>query len=91
MQVTLFHYRKTGNRSSPILLGLEVPASSEEALRVAIQVSSYRPVCMLMVAGCRHLADWRRSGAGILQATLLHHWLACMGMTDTIRSNMNSK
>ncbi|CAK0786451.1 hypothetical protein CVIRNUC_009664 [Coccomyxa viridis] len=37
LNVTLFHYRKTGNRSSPILLGLEVPARSEEALRVVIE------------------------------------------------------
>ena len=56
MQVTLFHYRKTGNRSSPILLGLEVPMSSEQALRVAIKVLSFRLLCMLVV-GHRQPAD----------------------------------
>ena len=66
MQVTLFHYRKTGNRSSPILLGLEVPARSEEALRVVIEVVSSWLVCMLMM-GCRQRADWMGSGGGILQ------------------------
>ena len=56
MQVTLFHYRKTGNRSSPILLGLQVPSSSQEALRAAIEVFCSHFLCMLMVS-CILLAD----------------------------------
>ncbi|KAK9904777.1 hypothetical protein WJX75_002298 [Coccomyxa subellipsoidea] len=35
--VTLFHYRKTGNRASPILLGLEVPPASAEKLTAATE------------------------------------------------------
>lgn len=39
VQVTLFHYRKTGNRASPILLGLEVPPASAEKLAAATEAS----------------------------------------------------
>ena len=77
MQVTLFHYRKTGNRSSPILLGLEVPMRSEEALRVVIEVFSSWLSCMLM-EGCRQVADWLRSSAGILRWILQLQWFACV-------------
>ncbi|CAL8464367.1 g3902 [Coccomyxa elongata] len=35
--VTLFHYRKTGNRSSPILLGLQVPPEDAAHLSAATE------------------------------------------------------
>lgn len=34
--VTLFHYRRTGNRSSGVLLGLEVPESDSEELKSVV-------------------------------------------------------
>lgn len=40
MNVTMFHYRNTGNRASSVLLGLQVPASREcvyEAVQAALE------------------------------------------------------
>ncbi len=51
MQVTLFHYRKTGNRSSPILLGLQVPPDTESDLEAATEVGLFQ---IFMVAMPQH-------------------------------------
>lgn len=34
--VTMFHYRGTGNRSSSVLLGLQVPPEMEEGYQVLV-------------------------------------------------------
>ena len=39
-QVTLFHYRKTGARESPVLLGIQVPFGTDKRLLAVIQVKA---------------------------------------------------
>ena len=38
----MFHYRKTGDRSSPILLGLQVPPDTERELEAATEVGLFQ-------------------------------------------------
>lgn len=38
--MTLFHYRKTGARESPVLLGIQVPFGTDKQLLDVIQVKA---------------------------------------------------
>jgi len=41
LNITLFHYRKTGNNVSQVLLGIQVPPEKEEQLRNAVEEVDY--------------------------------------------------